>query len=106
MLVRAAWTILRLRDRDDPLKRWAEQLVKTRGKRITVVALARKLAGVLWAMWRDGTVYDGQCRPSKRQEGSEIQHANNNIERMYSSARPRSYSARPAPQTLNALLDA
>ena len=22
------------------------------------VALARKLAGVLWAMWRDGTVYD------------------------------------------------
>jgi hypothetical protein len=23
-----------------------------------VVALARKLAGVLWAMWRDGTVYD------------------------------------------------
>ena len=58
MLVQAAWTILRLRDRDDPLKRWAEQLVKTRGKRIAVVALALKLAGVLWAMWRDGTVYD------------------------------------------------
>jgi transposase len=58
MLVQAAWTILRSRDRDDPLKRWAEQLAKTRGKRIAVVALARKLAGVLWAMWRDGTVYD------------------------------------------------
>jgi peptidyl-dipeptidase Dcp len=27
-------------------------------KRIAVVALARKLACVLWAMWRDGTVYD------------------------------------------------
>ena len=77
MLVQAAWTILRLRDRDDPLKRWAEQLVKTRGKRIAVVALARKLAGVLWAMWRDGTVYDramqaeqtaGGVRHSARQQ--------------------------------------
>jgi transposase len=58
MLVQAAWTILRSRDRDDPLKRWAEHLANTRGKRIAVVALARKLAGVLWAMWRDGTVYD------------------------------------------------
>jgi len=28
------------------------------GKKIAAVALARKLAGVLWAMWRDGTVYD------------------------------------------------
>jgi transposase len=58
MLVQAAWTIMRLRDHDDPLKRWAQNLVKTRGKRIAIVALARKLAGVLWAMWRDGTVYD------------------------------------------------
>ena len=27
-------------------------------KRIAVVALARRLAGVLWAMARDGTFYD------------------------------------------------
>jgi hypothetical protein len=33
-------------------------IAKRRGKRIAVVALARRLAGVLWAMWRDGTVYD------------------------------------------------
>jgi transposase len=58
MLVQAAWTILRLRDSEDPLKRWGAQLAKTRGKPIAVVALARKLAGVLWAMWRDGTAYD------------------------------------------------
>jgi len=58
MLVQAAWTILRLRSPEDPLKRWAENIAKTRGKPIAVVALARKLACVLWAMWRDGTVYD------------------------------------------------
>lgn len=58
MLIQAAWLILRSRDVDDPLRVWADNIVKTRSKRIAAVALARKLAGVLWAMWRDGTVYD------------------------------------------------
>jgi len=57
MLVQASWQIFRLRS-DDPLKTWAQAVAKRRGKRIAVVALARRLAGVLWAMWRDGTVYD------------------------------------------------
>jgi transposase len=58
MLIQAAWTILRCGNSKDPLKRWGEHLVETRGKMIAAVAVARKLAGVLWAMWRDGTVYD------------------------------------------------
>jgi transposase len=69
MLVQAAWAILRSRDDDDPLKRWAQHLANTRGKRIAVVALARKLAGVLWAMWRDGTVYDGAEQAQKAAQG-------------------------------------
>jgi transposase len=58
MLVEAAWCILRLGDDSDPLKRWGEAIAARRGKRIAVVALARRLAGVMWAMWRDGTVYE------------------------------------------------
>jgi transposase len=58
MLVQAAWQILRAADHDDPLRVWATQIAKTRGKKIAAIALARKLAGLLWAMWRDGTVYD------------------------------------------------
>jgi len=58
LLVEAAWCILKQRDGSDPLKRWADAIVARRGKRIAVVALARRLAGVLWAMWRDGTVYE------------------------------------------------
>lgn len=58
MLVQSAWQILRAGDANDPLRRWADTLAKTRGKKIAAVALARRLAGVLWAMWRDGTVYD------------------------------------------------
>jgi transposase len=57
LLVEASWGIMRRSD-DDPLHRWAEAVAKRRGKNVAVVALARRLAGVLWAMWRNGTVYD------------------------------------------------
>jgi hypothetical protein len=40
-----------------PLRAWAERIALRRGQRIAVVALARRLAGVLYAMWRDGTGY-------------------------------------------------
>ena len=60
LLVQAAWTILRGTDKSDPLYLWAKKVAERRGKRIAVVALARRLVGVLWAMWRDGTVYDAK----------------------------------------------
>lgn len=58
MLVQSAWVILRQSARVDPLQRWALAVVERRGKRIAVIALARRLAGVLWAMWRNNTVYE------------------------------------------------
>src|SRR5438094_5621346 len=33
---------------------WAHCVAGRRGKKIAVVALARRLAGILYAMWRDG----------------------------------------------------
>jgi hypothetical protein len=36
---------------------WAVGLAARRGSRVAVVALARKLAGILYAMWRDGTEF-------------------------------------------------
>jgi transposase len=57
LLIQAAWCILRSRGQD-PLALWAKAIAQRRGKRIAVVALARRLVGVLWAMWRDHTVYD------------------------------------------------
>lgn len=55
-LVQACWTALRVRP-EDPMCAWALQVSRRRGLRVAVVALARKLAGVLYAMWRDGTTY-------------------------------------------------
>jgi transposase len=56
LLVQAAHSVFRLRA-DDPLKRWGEAIEQRRGKRIAVVAVARRLVGILWAMWRDGSLY-------------------------------------------------
>jgi transposase len=58
MLVQGAWSIVRSADRDDPLRVWGEKIMQRRSKRVGVVAVARRLAGVLWAMWRDGVEYD------------------------------------------------
>lgn len=55
-LVQAAWAAQRCR-RTDPLQRWARAVQRRRGKRVAAVAVARKLAGLLYALWRDGTTY-------------------------------------------------
>lgn len=57
MLVQAAWSVLRAPGHA-ALAEWGRAVTERRGKRVGVVAVARRLAGVLWAMWRDGTVYD------------------------------------------------
>jgi transposase len=59
VLVQAAWAAMRSRRHyNDPMVCWARAIARRRGKKIAVVALARKLAGILFAMWRDGTQYN------------------------------------------------
>lgn len=54
LLVEAAWRIMRSKQDDTTaLRAWAIGIANRRGKRIAVVALARRLAGILYAMWRD-----------------------------------------------------
>ena len=56
-LIQAAWAARRCKD--TPLMvTWSLEVEKRRGKYVAVVALARKLVGVLFAIWRDGTRYD------------------------------------------------
>lgn len=55
-LVQAAWAARRARGKH-PMVDWSLEVEKRRGKRIAIVAFARKLAGILFALWRDGTVY-------------------------------------------------
>jgi transposase len=58
-LTQAAWMALRCR-KHDPMVEWARQIEARRGKKVAVTALVRKMAGVLFAMWRDNKPYDPQ----------------------------------------------
>ncbi len=64
LLVEAAWVLLvRVKQsRARPLQLWAQRIAARRGKCVAVVALARRLAGILYAMMRDGTEFEaGRC---------------------------------------------
>lgn len=58
-LVNAAWaaTMTRL---DHPMLAWMKQLAERRGRHVAIVALARKIAGIMFAIWRDGTTYESK----------------------------------------------
>jgi transposase len=56
-LVQAAWSAMRTR-KNDPMVLWAREVERRRGRFVAIVALARKLTGILFAIWRDGTVYE------------------------------------------------
>ena len=58
LLIQAAWACWKSRG-SGMLRAWAERLAGRRGRRIAVVALARRLSRILYAVWRDGTVFDG-----------------------------------------------
>jgi transposase len=58
LLVEAGWRIMRSRSEETvALRAWALLIASRRGKRIAVVGLARRLAGILYAMWRDNSPY-------------------------------------------------
>jgi transposase len=56
LLIQAAWACWRSRG-SGALRVWAEQLAARRGRRIAVVALARRLSRILFAIWRDGSTF-------------------------------------------------
>jgi transposase len=57
LLVQAAWACWRSHG-SGTLRAWVERLAGRRGKRIAVVALARRLSRILFAVWRDRSVFD------------------------------------------------
>ena len=67
LLVQAAWRVSRASDpRTEPFRTWAQAIARRRGKKVAMVALARRLARTLFAMWRDQTEYQPD-RVRKRQ---------------------------------------
>lgn len=57
LLTQAAWSAWRTSS-SDPMVQWAKRVAHRRGNHVAVIALARKIAGILYAVWRDGSRYD------------------------------------------------
>jgi transposase len=56
-LVQGCWSMLRCKP-NEPMVQWASAIAERKNKQVAVVALARKLVGILWVMWCEGTAYD------------------------------------------------
>ncbi len=71
-LVQAAWCAIRTRP-DEPMVQWALRIAERRGNPIAVVALARKLAGILYALCKSSQDYDpkhASTQPTHRAEAA------------------------------------
>lgn len=60
LLVQAAWSCWHTRA-SVTLRAWVERIAARRGKRIAVVALARRLSRIMFAIWRDGSVFRAEA---------------------------------------------
>jgi transposase len=60
LLVQTARAVMRAPSRRTtrPLWEWTDRIGQRRGGRVAIVALARRVSGILYAMWRDGNPYD------------------------------------------------
>lgn len=59
LLVQAAWAVWHSKHAAaHPLRAWAQRIAHRRGRSVAIVALARRLAGILFAMWRDQSAFD------------------------------------------------
>ena len=56
-LGQAAWSLY-IRRKTDPMVLWAKQIAARRGSQVAIMALARKLAHVLYALWKHEVSYD------------------------------------------------
>jgi transposase len=94
LLIQAAWAILRSKG-EDPLAQWGRAIALKRTRRVAIVAVARRLVGILWAMWRDGTVYEAARLGSAMAIGAEhqVQSAQVRAAALQRAARKSFYSS-------------
>ena len=58
-MIQAAWSAWNHR-KADPMVSWALRMEERRPRQVAITALARKMVGILFALWRDGSSYEPQ----------------------------------------------
>lgn len=59
-----AATVMMNRGRSTWLRTWGAQLAQRRGRKIAMVALARRIAVILHRIWVDGTIFQQEAAPN------------------------------------------
>jgi transposase len=76
VLVQAAWCNLKKPKKGkapeelSDMQEWATKVAERRGRPKAAVALARKMAGILFAMWRDNTPYEKHMKKKEEVEAA------------------------------------
>jgi hypothetical protein len=60
LLVTSSLAFVRSADKNSDLWNWTRGIEQRQGRQKAIVALARKLAIVMLAMWKNGTSYQGR----------------------------------------------
>jgi transposase len=60
VLIQAAWTAWRYPN--EPMTKWARRVAERRGTFVAIVALARKMSTIMFALWRDKSEYRSAAR--------------------------------------------
>lgn len=81
VLANSAWAFLRSNDpRTEPIKAWAERLLTRKERKVVAIALARRLAGILFAMWRDKKPFEiREYRPQPPVKKYQLKEATNTV---------------------------
>jgi transposase len=89
VLVQSAWLMLTKGDPSDSLVAWGRDVLEKRNKFIAAVALARKLAGVLWAIWKNQTVYKPRPLANRNKKAGDATSAEKAIAAARAKLRPK-----------------
>lgn len=68
-LCQAAWALVRSKSPDAlPLQKWFAAVAARRGNKVAITGLMRRMAGILFAMWRDGRPFAVENTVDRRAE--------------------------------------
>lgn len=100
LLVNCAQHILRSNGKDSDLRKWGLALADTKGKKKAVIAVARKLAVLMLALWKSGKAYEPLRVASKhKSEGDGLATAGSTALQTTEVGRKRKKPATPAKKT-------
>jgi transposase len=99
-LVEAANSLLHRCRRPSTLRDWGLQLKARVGSKKAAVAVARKMATIMWSMWKNGTDFRRCSSASRSERGARAETSSRSAKRVEPDARNGHVASRPRAEEL------